>query len=171
MYLAGNGTEKIKSALGKLPPGARGVRATLEIMRAFVRQYRKNPELRKVAADRIAHIPQKDFAGEANALHEFVRDHIRYMRDIHGVETVQTPAATLKFGYGDCDDKATLLATLLQATGHPTRFVAVGQEPGRYQHVYVETLIGKKWVACDGTEPHPMGWRPDKIQQTMRVHI
>lgn len=161
---------EIPSRLGFLPSGVKGVRATLDIMRQFVRSFKKRPEIRDYAAQRISHVAQKDFAGEANALHEWVRDHVRYMRDINGVETVQTPEATIRLGYGDCDDKATLLATLLEATGHPTRFVAVGRTPGRFQHVYVETLIGKKWVALDTTEPRPMGWRPDKIVETMRVH-
>ena len=139
MYL---GTQqKIPSFLGSLPSGRKGVLATLKVMREFVRRYKKIPEIRKRGADLIAHVPQKDFAGEASALHNFVRDHIRYMRDINGVETVQTPDATLRFGYGDCDDKATLLATLLEATGHPTRFVAIGRSPGRFEHVFVETQI------------------------------
>ena len=139
-------------------------------MREFVRAYKKIPTVRDFAAKLIAHVPQKDFSGEAEAFHNWVRDHIRYMRDIRGVETVQTPAATIRLGYGDCDDKATLLATLLEATGHPTCFVAVGLQPGRYQHVFVETLIGKKWVTLDTTEPRPAGWRPPKIAQTMKVH-
>ena len=177
MYLGSS--EKLSSRLGSLPPGPKGVEATLNIMRTFVRHYKKVAMFRDFAAKIIAHVPQKEFAGEVNALHEWVRDHIRYMRDIRGVETVQTPVATLRLGYGDCDDKATLLAAMLEATGHPSRFVAVGRTAGRFEHVYVETLLGRKgrrhsgqmrWVALDTTEPQPMGWRPDNIAQTMRVH-
>lgn len=162
--------EKLPSQLGFLPSGADGVRATLELMRGMVRTYKKIPQFRDFAAKKIKHLPQKAYNAEINTLFEYVRDCIRYMRDVRDVETLQTPDVTVKLGYGDCDDKSVLLATLLEATGHPTRFVAIGTKPGRYQHVYVETLSGKKWIPLDPTEPQPMGWKPANIVEKMRVN-
>jgi len=94
-------------------------------------------------------------------LYRFVRDSIRYVQDVNEIETVQEPQKTLEFGAGDCDDKATLLAALLESIGHPTRFVAIGFEPGIFSHVYVESRIGDSWVAMETTEPVEMGWEPD----------
>ncbi len=53
-------------------------------------------------------------------LHRFVRDNIRYIKDIRDVETVAYPDITLQQGQGDCDDKSVLLASLLESIGHPT---------------------------------------------------
>jgi transglutaminase-like putative cysteine protease len=108
--------------------------------------------------------------GEIKRIHAYVRDNIRYLRDIHGVETLQSPPETLRRGYGDCDDKATLAATLLAAIGHPSRFVAIGRAPGKFSHVYVETRIGPRWISLETTEPVDVGWSPSGVLARMVAH-
>lgn len=159
-----------QSVLKRIPPGRAGVRATLEEMRNLVRQYKKNMPIREMAAQLASGLDQKNYLGEVKASHRFVRDGIRYIRDIHGIETIQSPEYTLKHGYGDCDDKSTLLASLLESIGHPTRFVAVGKAPGKFNHVYVETLVGRKWFPLETTEPVPAGWAPSDMRARMVVH-
>lgn len=156
--------------LKKLPPGRDGVRATLEEMRNLVRGYKKDLKIRETAGSMVSELQQKNFLGEVKILHRFVRDNIRYLRDIHGIETLQSPVKTLEYGYGDCDDKSTLLASLLESTGHPSRFVAVGKAPGKFNHVYVETLVGRKWFPLETTEPVPAGWAPPGMRSRMIVH-
>lgn len=154
--------------LGRLPEGAAGTRATLQLMSALVRQHKKpGTQTWTLAHQLVADVPPKYWLGEVQALHEFVRDHIRYTRDTHQVESVQTPDATLAIGQGDCDDKSVLLASLLEAIGHPTRFVAVGMVPNQYQHVFVQTQVGTRWVSCDPTENVPVGWAPARVQAVM----
>lgn len=119
--------------------------------------------------------PQKDDWAEAVALFNYVRDHVRYVRDVLDVETLSTPQRTLDTRSGDCDDQATLLATLLEAIGFPTRFVVAGYSlPGVYEHVYVQALITgapdlatgiahpdlAQWVSFDPTEQAAAGWEP-----------
>lgn len=147
--------------LGQLPDGEAGTRATLQLMSALVRQYKK-PGFRtwQSAHDLVRELPPKNWPAEVQALHEYVRDHIRYTRDTHGLETVQTPDATLDLGMGDCDDKATLLAAQLGAIGHPSRFVAIGRRPGSYSHVFVQTRLANRWVSLDPTMAVPVGWMP-----------
>lgn len=147
--------------LGSLPEGEAGTRETLKLMVGLVRTFKKPGSASwSTAHELTGHLASKDFTGEARALFEYVRDGIRYALDTHGVETVQTPDATLEIGSGDCDDKATLLAAMLEAMGHPTRFVALGPLPGKYVHVFVQTLIADRWVSLDATENVPMGWAP-----------
>jgi transglutaminase-like putative cysteine protease len=141
----------------KIPNGTAGTKETLKQMARFVRAGKTHPHIFTLARRLIANVPQKDWAGEARAIHKFVRDKIRYVKDVAGVETVQTPEKTLEFRSGDCDDKSILVASLLQSIGHPVRFVVVGPEPNKFTHVYVETKIGRRWVAVECTEPWELG--------------
>jgi len=156
--------------LQAIPNGPQGVYQTLRNMRRFVVQAKRQYPIRELALSLVSDKHQKDFTGEIRALHKFVRDNIRYVRDIRGIETVSTPAMTLSIGQGDCDDKATLLAALLETIGHKTRFVAVGFQPGQYAHVLVETKIGKRWIPLETTEPVNVGWYPPNVASRMTIY-
>ena len=161
------------TVLSEISAGAGGTRQTLALMKRLVQQYRKDITIRNLAASLVGNLRQKDFNGEIKTLHAFVRDSIRYLKDIHGVETIQTPLVTLQNRFGDCDDKSTLLATLLESIGHPTRFVAVGfRNPGEYSHVYVETRSGNRvsWIPLETTENVPAGWAPKKVVASLKVN-
>lgn len=169
VHLNGNIGKNI--SFKKIPGGRAGVRATLDEMRKMVKQYKTSLPVRETAGTLTQHLAQKNFLGEVRTLHRYVRDHIRYLRDIHGVETLQTPERTLAYGYGDCDDKSTLLAALLESIGHPTRFIAVGKTLDSFNHVYVETLAGRSnWIPLDTTEPVEAGWSPPNMNSRMVVH-
>lgn len=160
---AGNGYS-ISARLAGLPPGRDGVVATLKHMADFARASLKTPEqtVRRVAGQIFKNkgVPPRKWMREIAALHEFVRDSIRYQKDPDGLELVQEPDATLKLAYGDCDDKSTLLAALLLATGHPCRFVAVGFGGRPFSHVLVEAKSGDKWIPAETIIPKPLGWFP-----------
>lgn len=129
---------------------------------------KKNLSIRNKALALTQGLRQKDRIGEIRALFDYVQNNIRYVRDIREVETLQFPEQTMSQESGDCDDKSTLLASLLESIGHPTRFVAVGFKPGHYSHVFVDTRIGQNgWLTLDTTEPHPMGWRPPGIVEAL----
>ena len=154
-------SQRRQSFLGTLPPDAAGTRETLVLMRQLVQRYKKDSMIRDTALSLIQGLPQRDWTGEVRALFEYVRDRIRYARDVNRVETLQTPPVTMEVEAGDCDDKSTLLASLLESVGHPSRFVAVGYKaPGAYSHVYVESKIGENWVSLDPTADKPFGWSP-----------
>lgn len=134
-------------------------------MRGFVDQYKISPIIRELALSLTRHLPQKDFGGEINSLFSYVQNSIRYVRDINGVETVQTPVKTLEYGQGDCDDKAVLLGTMLESLGHPVRFYAVGFQKGNISHVLLECNLNGQWIALETTEPVPFGWRPPFVAE------
>lgn len=144
-----------------IPEGAAGTRATLRIMRELSREWKMHPRLRQLAKSIVQSCPAKNTKCEIGRLHAFVQDKIRYVRDVHDVETVQTPDVTLRDRCGDCDDQAVLMGSLLMSIGHPVRFVAVGFRPGKFAHVYAETPIGPNWVAVETTEKGwPVGRKP-----------
>ncbi len=138
-------------------------------MRGFVSRYKTDPRIRELALSLTRNLPQKDFQGEINVLYSFVQNHIRYIKDIDGVETVQSPIKTLEYGQGDCDDKAVLLATLLASAGHKTQFKAIGFSPGKLSHVIVEVQDGPAWVALETTMPVQLGWHPKNVKAAMTL--
>lgn len=146
---------------------------TLQIMRRLVdsRQGKKSTVIRQLALQLVEHLPPKALLDEVHALHAFVRDRIRYVRDVAGVETVQTPERTLANGQGDCDDKSTLLASLLQALGYRVRFEAVGFVPERWSHVLVSAFVGGRWLPLETTVNVAPGWFPPRVVDTIRLEV
>lgn len=171
MYLSGlQPPTKTTSQLREIPDGSRGTLETLRLMRSLTRKAKIAMPIRNLALSLVRDLPQKDYAGEARRIQEFVKTNIRYVRDIRGVETIQTPEKTLEIGQGDCDDKSSLVAALLESINHPTRFVAMGFNGGSFCHVYVETLLGKKWIGVETTEPVLFGWTPPNPSKRMVVY-
>lgn len=61
----------------------------------------------------------------------------------------------------DCDDMATMGATLLRAMGIPAGFCVVAKEPeGRWVHVFPVAIIGDRVVPLDAQERTPLGQLP-----------
>ena len=146
---------------GFLANGFAGVAQTIDHMRRLVREYRTDGAIRRAAANILFLTPDRYGAHRAAALFEWVRDHVRYIPDVHEVETLATPVKTLAALFGDCDDQATLLATLFESVGMPTRFVvAAYSDPAILEHVYLQVLVCGEWIDCDPTEPQPFGWAP-----------
>jgi transglutaminase-like putative cysteine protease len=159
--------------LARIPSGREGIKRTLQAMSRMARAFKKDAGIRELAARLVRDLPQYDTAGEIRALHAFVRDFIRYTSDIAGVETLQTPRATLEMGVGDCDDKSTLLAALLESINKKTRFVAVGFGEGSgHSHVLVEVRVGKagRWVPLETIKPVEAGWGPANVKRRMVAH-
>lgn len=168
--LAGTSPNKgyqLSAKLAGIPSGRDGVIATLRHMKEFARGSLKNPDqtIRRCALQifRNQGVPPRKWLREISALHSFVRDSIRYVKDPDGIELVQTPEATLTLATGDCDDKSTLLAALLLATGHPCRFVAVGMNGNSFSHVLVEAKSGDRWIPAETIIPKPLGWFPPNV--------
>lgn len=145
------------------------MRDTLSYMRTFAEDYKIHPVVRTLALSLTRTLPQKDYNGEIRALWDYVKNRVRYVRDVRGVETVQTPVKTLEYGQGDCDDKSTLLASMLESLGHLTRFRAVGFGPRNLCHVLVDVYDdhNKKWIALETTENVNLGWTPPGVVNEM----
>lgn len=152
--------------------GDQGTRQTLIVMRDLVRDYRKHPRIRDLAKRITARCQGRQYSCEAKRLHAWVRDRVKYVRDINDVETVQTPIKTLVDGSGDCDDQVVLFGSLLESIGHPVRFVAAAFQPGAaFAHVFLETRLGPYWVAGETTEKWVFGKRPPGIARHMVMKV
>lgn len=173
-----------------IPSGIDGVRATLKQMVKIARTFLKPAAGNKEAIDSllfvricaqrcVQHVREKDYRGEVAALHRFVRDEIRYVRDHLTAETLQLPDKTIQIGSGDCDDKSILLCTLAHCIGYPSRFcaIAVNDEPD-FSHVSAQILVdGAGWLNAetipidDSGRKVDLGWFPSDCTNLMTAHI
>lgn len=162
-------------ALLQIPDGIAGIRETLKVARRMVRQsVRSDPRVRDCASDLVREVPGKCFNQEVSAVYYYIRDFIRYQKDILNIETLQTPGETLARGYGDCDDHAILICALLHSIGHLTRFMAIGLTPDSLVHVYAQVCLGnpndkRAWLSLDTTEKQCPGWEPPGIRNRLSI--
>lgn len=130
-------------------------------MRQYVSDGRVNPAIRNCALTIVFSTPARDQFAECDALFSYVREYIRYTRDVLGVETVATAENTLLTKMGDCDDQTVLLCSLVESIGYPTRFVVAGYNSKKhFEHVYCQLCVNNEWVDADPTENHQLGWAP-----------
>ena len=140
-------------------------------MRQLVRDAIRDPaqQIRETALNILRGV--NTFSAQAQAIQAWVQNSIEYRRDPVDVELVQTPQVTLQLKAGDCDDQAVLTAAFLQATGHPSQFIAVGLNGGPFSHVLAQTLIGTSWVAVETIEHRPLGWMPPGVTSYYIVKV
>jgi len=139
-----NGNVNVQRSV--LPDGIAGVDATVRKMVELAHsQYgSKSAKIRALAIDivRNAGIQDKDYYGEMVAIHNWVRDNIRYVRDPIGQETLSYPEETaFNSRAGDCDDLSTLEMALLGSIGIESFPVVVGMFPGHFSHVYIHGKV------------------------------
>ena len=148
--------------LSLLSDGEAGIAETLALMSACVKQFKKFPPIRTLAARIAGQYRNKDWFGQIGGVFDFIQQNIAYVQDVTDIETLQTPVYSLQIGAGDCDDMVTALAAMLEAIGFHTRFVAIGFKPGDFNHVFLQVMLPdqSKWISLDPTEPNGVGWQP-----------
>jgi len=151
---------QLSGFVSRISDGRPGVFQTVRILRQLVNEYKSNLQIRQAAISLIYLTPEKLQSHEVNTVFEFVRDRVRYLRDIWGVETVSTPDKVLESLVGDCDDQSLLLATMLESIGYQTRFVVTGYSGDNLDHIFIQVAIENDWVNADPTEHYPLGYSP-----------
>jgi hypothetical protein len=165
----------LKIYRGRIPKGYAGTLATVQYIIDLIKQGAKDFCVRQTAIDifRLYQVSPKDYLGEICALFDWVKNNIRYTKDIYRVELLHSARRMLQLRAGDCDDMTILLAAMLESTGHPVRLVIVGRDPKRkkqFSHIYLETLYKDLWIALDPTMSKPVGWAP-KAQNKKIVEL
>ncbi len=141
-------------------------------MREMITRSANDPALIRQAIGVIRAVDGGSYFDEAQAICEYVRDHVRYTNDVSGEDIYRDPLLTLDLKAGDCNNKVVLGCALAKAVGFPTRMVFVFQgKPGSSNdfpfHVYFQIDVTKneaanpKWISCE-TIPVPSG-RPGRI--------
>jgi len=140
-----------------------GIRFEIEKMKQYVNHFSGDPTVIHAARNLISVCPDKDWACEQKTIFEWLKAHTRYVLDPRYKEVLVTPIRLLndilsgRMGMEDCDGLATLLATMLSAVGHPTRFRFGGTKGVGIHHVWVRAYNGRRWVDMDLAEKLPYG--------------
>ncbi len=129
-----------------LSQGEKGIDETVEKMVDMAKgEYgARSAKIRALAINILnrAHVANKDYYGMIEAVHNWVRDTIRYIKDPIGQETLSFPEETaFNSKAGDCDDMTILEMGILGSLGIQSYPVVVGTQPGRYSHVYLHALV------------------------------
>jgi hypothetical protein len=141
--LLGNKAQVVNKKLGE---GIQGNYDTVQIMREIAHARKGDPTVRMLAESIMLSqgVGSMDYAHEAKAIGEYVRQKMRYSRDPNGIEQVQDPLLmidkiTRGVAQGDCDDMALLIVTLLLSIGHDPYFRIVKYKPFQpfFSHIYV----------------------------------
>ena len=173
MSVSGN----VPVSYGVLADGRRGTDQTVQMMSDMAMgQYgARSTKIRALAINILtdANVPEKDYVAEMVAIFNWVRDRIRYTRDVAGQETLLYPEE-LAFNSkaGDCDDKSMLTAALLGSIGISTRFVTIGTQPGFFSHVFLQAKPRNDWISLDPImKGKPAGWEaPQKMVKLRKVY-
>jgi Transglutaminase-like superfamily len=135
----------------------------------------RSPKIHALALNILnaAQVEEKDYIGEMVAIHNYVRDTIRYTRDVSGQETLYPPEeVAFNSQAGDCDDKCMLEAALLGSIGITSRFITIGVTPDRMSHVYLQAKPKDTWISLDPIMRNkPAGWEvPASAVQVSKVY-
>ena len=112
----------------------------------------EDASLRLFAETLVTGLFPHDYLSEYAAVLNWVRLHIRYVRDPVTIEQVKTPRAVLETEGSDCDDMSVLIGSLLGTLGAKIRYVA-----GAFTNNSDGTpALTHVW--CEAWEPNIKGW-------------
>jgi len=154
-----------------IPGGDTGTAKTVSLIRALIDQGAKDPAIRELAAS-IALSGDTDLE-KVLSLHDFVKSRMMYLRDPVNAEYLGGARYHLDsfyrrgFASGDCDDHTIFLGSLLESVGYPVRLVTTRQKPGfgPYDHIYLETYVGGRWVPLDAAKKRFLYRKPSRLRR------
>ena len=179
------GSNLPKTTTKKLSNGVLGNLETIQVMKRVAKLRSSHPLVRQLALNilNFKNVVPQNYADEAIAIAQYVKKHVRYVRDIKGVETLHDPLTMIDqikrgVAQGDCDDISLLIATLLLSIGHQPYFKTVRYKSnfGPYNHIYVvvyEKNYGekkKRKIVLDGILKQPIGFEvPHKSSKEHKI--
>ena len=124
----------------------RDAEQTRRLVEWGARAYGARPLMRLFTLRRViepAGVGERDTLGMVRAVFEWVRDRVRFSNE--SGEQVLLPDRVIAWGFGDCDDKTTLAAAMLESIGIPWRTVLLARR-GVPFHIYPQARVGGRWL-------------------------
>ncbi len=140
-----------------------------------------SPEVKAKAEELTAGL--KSDSGKVATLYDFVSRRIKYLSLVSfGIAGYEPHSAeyVLQLGYGDCKDKDTLLAALLEAEGMPASSVLINPtreldpempSPWPFTHVITMLSFGKDEIWMDSSSGAPFRMLPSVLQRKKALVI
>lgn len=151
----------------KIPDTREGIEFEVKRMKKYVEHYSGDGRIVRLARQLVERCPDGQTPGgracEARKLYMALVKTTRFVFDPTRKEALTTPLLMLKdiqergITSGDCDELATLFATMLSAIGHRPKFVFGGDNG--WQHVWVSSVIKGRPTDFDLAEKLPIGKR------------
>lgn len=156
IYRDGRRFERLQTI--RLPKGAKGNIATLEVMAQIIREDSQEQDLKNLVMRDIIGLEKKTLSEQVSAAYEFCKNKIIYEQEKDGFETVADLWSCLYalnplHPVGDCAIKTVAMGTCLSFIGLKTKLVAIGQIEGveYYNHVFPTAAIDGKETTLDAT--------------------
>lgn len=111
----------------------------------------------------------RDAEALAREVHGYVLSRVRWVRE--RVETFQSSAATLRRGFGDCDDHSRLIYALLRTLGIPARIEILTNPKGEPAHAVTRALLpGRGWTWLETSVAAEFGEAPLVAARRLGLH-
>jgi transglutaminase-like putative cysteine protease len=142
---------------------------------SIIAKHTGEPMLVDFAANviREQEIPANNSRELARFLQKYVQQNVKFFREYP--ERWQSPLRTLKWGIGDCDDQAILLATTLRSFRVPVRLKFVRfvdpKHRARKSHVYTQAKLGNEWVSLETVKPVALGYDPEQRMREQGIRV
>ncbi len=127
----------------------------LRFLRSLITDYRARPEIRNQALEIVlsSGAASRDKKMQAIEIAKWVQMHVYYIHELP--ERFQTPTETLRLQAGDCDDQTSLLCSLLESIGIPTRTVTM-KINGVWSHIFPAAVLPGGLLPLDTTSREPV---------------
>lgn len=115
-------------------------------------KYKSDPFIYKLGSEIVSIAGSRDVYAQCVALFVLVDKNVTYVKDIHGIDTYQSPIQTLALGRGDCDDFTILFAAIAMSMGIPVQAKVIRTSNAKtWSHIYPLLGIGNAWYPADAT--------------------
>jgi transglutaminase-like putative cysteine protease len=135
----------------------------IQMIANLIEEGSKSPFIRELALKIVKDVPEKAWLQEAKAIFEWVKENIKYRRDVFCKDSYHTAERIVELGSGDCDDMVILMNSLLCSIGFRTGARIISSRPDRgFHHIYsLVEIPGDGWYALDATDKsHAFGEEP-----------
>jgi hypothetical protein len=143
----------------------------IQYARKLVEEAKRNPEFNLFAREIVFDVKEFDKKAELEKVVEWVKKNIRYVSDAYNVEVIVHPLKFMEMYKkrqplsGDCDDQATMIASLLEAIGFQTILRGKIYKNRQDGHLIVYVNLDGKWIPVDTTIDVPIGVEIDKFEE------
>jgi len=147
------------------------MKTTISNILSLIKQGKNDSKIRDTAVYILKSqgISATDYFKIFDAMLNFVRENIMFVRDPTKEDVCFHPIYTLNKGYGDCEDHSIVLASLLESIGIPTELVIISKTGDVWDHAYIKVGYPpdkpNKWIPLDGTISGPPGTEVKYVKQ------